>query len=95
MTKAQSAWVAGQEYDAANMAGMYLSRILPDASCYGDAQQLYKEIKAKVGDLWTFEMSVYKDEHELRMAKVKAMQEIGVAYGKSQQPQLLINKSLF
>jgi hypothetical protein len=29
------------------------------------------------------------------MAKVKAMQEIGVAYGKGQQPKMLINKSLF
>lgn len=95
LAKAQSAWVAGQDYDAANMAGMYLSRILPDASCYGDAQQLYKDIKAKVGDLWKFEMSVYKDEHELRMAKVKAMQAIGVAYGKGQQPGMIIYKSKY
>lgn len=95
LAKAQSAWAAGQDYDAANIAGMYLSRILPDAICYGDAQQLYKDIKDKVGDLWKFEISVYKDDHELRMAKVKAMQEIGVAYGKGQQPKLLINKSLF
>lgn len=95
LAKAQSVWIAGQDYDAANMAGMYLSRILPDASCYGDAQQLYKDIKAKVGDLWKFEMSVYKDEHELRMAKVKAMQEIGMAYGKGQQPKVIVNKSMF
>jgi hypothetical protein len=95
LAKAQSVWDSGQNNDAAIIAGMYLSRILPDASCYGDAQQLYKDIKDKVGDLWKFEMSVYKDDHELRMAKVKAMQEIGVAYGKGQQPKMLINKSLF
>lgn len=95
LAKAQSAWVAGQDYDAANMAGMYLSRILPDASCYSDAQQLYKDIKTKVGNLWKFEMSVYKDEHELRMAKVKAIQEIGVAYGKGQQPGMIIYKSKY
>lgn len=95
LAKAQSAWVAGQDCDAANMAGMYLSRILPDASCYGDAQQLYKDIKAKVGDLWKFEMSVYKDDHELRMAKIKAMQAIGVAYGRGQQPGIIIYKSMY
>jgi len=93
--KAQSAWIAGQDYDAANIAGMYLSRILPDTSCYGDAQQLYRDIKTKVGDLWKFEMNVYKDDHQLRMAKVKAMQEIGIAYGKGQKPGMIIYKSMY
>ena len=95
LARAQSAWVAGQDYEAANTAGMYLARILPDASCYGDAQQLYKDIKTKVGDLWKFEMSVYKNEHELRMAKIKAMQQIGMAYGKGQQPGMIIYKSKY
>lgn len=95
LAKAQFVWGAGQDYDAANMAGMYLSHILPDASCYGDAQQLYKDIKAKVGDLWNFEMSVYKGERELRMAKVKAIQEIGIAYGKGQQPGIITHKLIF
>lgn len=95
LAKAQSAWVANQDYDAANMAGFYLAQILPDANCYGDAQILYNDIKAKVGELWKFEMSVYHDEHELRMAKVKAMQAIGVAYGKGQQPGIIIHKSIY
>lgn len=95
LAKAQSAWMAGQDYEAANKAGHYLALILPDADCYGDALQLYKEIKKKVGDLWKFEMSVYKDENALRLAKVKAMQEIGAAYGKGQQPNLVIYKSKY
>ena len=95
LAKAQAAWVAGQDYDAANMASIYLSQILPDASCYGDAKQLYSDIKAKIGDLWKFEMNVFQDEHELRMAKIKAMQEIGVAFGKGQQPGMIIYKSKY
>lgn len=95
IAKAQAAWVSAQNYEAANTAAAYLSRILPDSGCYDEAQQLYKEIKAKVGDLWKFEMSVYKDEADLRMAKIKAMQEIGVAYGKGQQPGMTIYKSKY
>lgn len=95
LAKAQSAWASGQDYEAAQMAAHYLTHILPDANCYGDVQKLYSEIKAKIGDLWKFKMNIYKDKHELQMAKIKAMQEIGIAYGKGQQTQLIINKSLF
>lgn len=93
LEKAQSVWVAGRDFDAANVASIYLARILPDASCYNEALQLYKNIKDKVGDLWKFKMNHYKDEHELRMAKVNAIQEIGIAYGKEQKPKTTICKS--
>lgn len=95
IAKARSVWIANQTIEAANEAGMYLSRIFQDAKCYGDAMQLYKDIKTKVGDLWNFSMKTFDNEHELRMAKVKAIQAIGVAYGKGQQPDLVINKSLY
>lgn len=95
MGKARSAWVANQDIDGANIAGLYLSEIFPDASCYGDAMQLYKDIKSRVGELWKFEMKQYETESDLRLAKVKAMQAIGVAYGKGQQPRLVIHKSMF
>lgn len=94
LSKAMAAWTANQDIDGANIAGLYLSEILQDAKCYGEALQLYKDIKAKVGDLWKFTMKSYESEQELRMAKVAAIQAIGVAYGKGQQPGLVINKSL-
>lgn len=94
LAKAKSAWVAGQDYDSAEKAAQYLSRILPDAACYGDAQELYKDIKGKVGDLWKFQMKMYNDVNELRQAKIKAIQEIGVAYGKGQQPKIAIISKL-
>ena len=90
LAKAKSIWVAGQDLEAANNAGAYLSQILPDSGCYDEAQRLCDDIKAKTGELWKFEMSMYKDENELRMAKIKAMQEIGVAYGQGQQPNMII-----
>ena len=93
LEKARAVWVANQDIDAANMAGVYLSSILPDCRCYGDAQVLYKDIKAKVGELWRFEIKQYDTEAELRKAKIQAFQAIGVAYGKGQQPSIIITKS--
>lgn len=95
IAKARSVWYANQSVAAANEAGYYLAQILQDADCYGDAQSLYKEIKAKVGDFWTFTMHTYENEHDLDMAKIKAIQEIGSAYGKGQQPKVVLNKSIF
>lgn len=93
LEKARAVWVANQDIDAANVAGIYLSGILPDCSCYGDAQTLYKDIKAKVGELWKFEMKQYDNEADLRKAKIQAFQAIGVAYGKGQQPNIIITHS--
>lgn len=90
LEKARALWVAHQDIDAANMAGVHLSGILPDCNCYGDALALYEDIKAKVGELWKFEMKHYGTEADLRKAKIQAFQAIGVAYGKGQQPNIII-----
>ena len=93
--KARSAWFANQNIDGANLAGIYLAQIFPDAPCYADAMQLYQDIKSRIGELWQYEMKHYDTEAELRMAKIQAWQAIGVAYGKGQQPELVIHKSRY
>lgn len=93
VAKARSAWVATQDMEGADKAATYLSNILPDASCYADAMKLYSDIKSGVGNLWKFEMKKYDKESELREAKISAIQAIGVAYGKGQQPKVLINNN--
>ena len=95
LAKAEAVWVSGQDYNAAIKAGEYLSQILPDSECYGKAKQLYSEIKKKVGDLWKFEMKQYDTESELKKAKIQAFQAIGVAYGKGQQPKVIVKNSMF
>lgn len=95
LAKAEAVWVSGQDYNAAIKAGEYLSQILPDSECYGKAKQLYSEIKKKVGDLWKFEMKQYDTESELKKAKMQAFQAIGVAYGKGQQPKVIVKNSMF
>ena len=93
LAKAEAIWISGQDYNAAVNAGEYLSQILPDSECYGKVRQLYNEIKKKVGDLWKFEMKQYDTESELEKAKIQAFQAIGVAYGKGQQPSVIIQKT--
>lgn len=95
LAKAEAIWISGQDYNAAIEAGKYLSQILPDSDCYGKAIQLYNEIKKKVGDLWKFEMKQYDTESELKKAKILAFQAIGVAYGRGQQPKVIVKNSMF
>lgn len=85
LAKARSAWMAEQNSYAAYEAGEYLSKILPDAKCYGSAEALYWEIKAKVLDDWKFEMKKYNDQVSLEQARIDAWRQVGVAYGRNQK----------
>lgn len=85
LAQARSAWMAEQNSYGAYAAGEYLSQILPDAKCYGSAEALYKEIKAKVLDDWKFEMKKYNDQVSLEQARIDAWRQVGVAYGKNQK----------
>ena len=86
LAAAKTAWMSGQNSLAAMDAGEYLSQIYPEAACYPEAEELYKEIKAKVLDDWKFEMRKYDDSVDLEFARIGAMRDVGVAYGTHQQP---------
>lgn len=86
LAKARTAWVSDQNAVGAEAAGEYLAQIYPDAKCYGDAMALYKEIKGKVLDDWKFEMKVYQDGVDTERERIRAIRDIGVAYGQGQQP---------
>jgi len=84
LAAARQAWAAQQNCTGANLAGEYLAQILPDAACYGEAMELYKEIKAKVLADWKFEMKMYQDGVDLEKQRIQAMRDVGVAYGENQ-----------
>lgn len=86
LAQAKSIWAANQNAQGAEMAGEYLANIYPDAKCYGDAQILYKEIKGKVLADWKFVMKIYQDGVDLESQRIKAIRDIGVAYGTNQKP---------
>ncbi len=90
LAQARVAWVAGQNAEAAALAGEHLAYIYPDAGCYEEAMELYNEIKAKVLDDWKFEMKKYQDQIDLEAARIDSWREVGVAYG-SNQPRDRVN----
>jgi tetratricopeptide (TPR) repeat protein len=90
LAAARQEWAAEQNKFGAMKAGEYLANILPDAKCYGEAMDLYKEIKGKVLDDWKFEMKKYQDTVDLEKARIEAMRAVGVAFG-NHQPQKEIN----
>lgn len=86
LVQARMAWFSKQSAEGAADAGFYLSQILPDAGCYPEAVQLYEEIKSRVDEDLRFEMKKYQDSVDLESQQIEAMKEVGVAYGKGQQP---------
>ena len=90
LAAARQEWAAEQNKRGAEAAGAYLVNILPDAKCYGEAMELYKEIKGKVLDDWKFEMKQYQDGVDLEKQRIDAMRQVGVAFG-NHQPQKEIN----
>ena len=87
LAAARQAWAAQQNKIGAAAAGEFLANILPDAACYGEAMDLYKEIKGKVLDDWKFEMKKYQDGIDLEKQRIDAMRQVGVAYGQHQPHQ--------
>ena len=87
LAAAKTAWAAEQNSKGAAAAGEYLANIMPDAKCYAEAMDLYKEIKRKVLDDWKFEMKKYQDGIDLEKQRIDAMREVGVAYGNHQPAQ--------
>lgn len=86
LAMAKTTWMSQQNSEGAEAAAEYLSQIYPDATCYGEAQQLYAEIKGKVLDDWKFEMKKWQDGVDLEAQRINAFREVGVAFGQGQQP---------
>ena len=88
LMQARNAWAVHPDQRGAAEAARILNQLEPDAACYGDAMDLYREIKDKMKDDWNFEMrEKYKDSSELRKQTIEAARAVGVAFGEGQQPQ--------
>lgn len=88
LAKARTTWGGSLNYDGAMAAQSYLAGITPDAKCYNEAQELVKEIKAKVfadqKKEWEFALMVYKDGVDLQKQSIEAYRQIGVAAAENQ-----------
>ena len=90
LAQARAAWYSSPNSDGASIAGVYLSEIYPDASCYSDAMSLFKEIRKQMGEEWKFVMKQYNDAIALERQQMNMMREIALAYAQN-QPKETIN----
>lgn len=88
VNQARTAWMQNPDSTGAAEVADYLNRIDPDAACYNEAMSLYKEVKEKIKDDWTFEMrKKYSDAISIEKEKIETAKAIGVAYGNGQKEQ--------
>ncbi len=84
LAQARAAWISSPNGDGASIAGVYLSEIYPDASCYPDAMLLFEEIRKQMGEEWKFVMKQYNDAIALERQQMNMMRDIAMAYAQNQ-----------
>lgn len=94
LQKATGIWNAAQDMNAAEEAGAMLASIDPDAACAGQARTLSNKIAAKVKQIDAREWKYIVKDQQQKSERIKAMRDIGVAYGKG-QPKTVVYKSLW
>ena len=82
LSEATGIWNASQDMAAAEKAGAILAKINPDASCAPQARTLSNKIAAKVKQIDAREWKYVVKEQQQESERIKAIRDIGVAYGK-------------
>lgn len=84
---ANAEWSSSPDRVGAVRASGYLQEIDPESAAYTDAVALAGEIKATVKSDIDFELrQKYSDAVALERERISAARDIGVAYGRGQQP---------
>ena len=90
LAEARGVWSAGQDVAAAEAAAAILAQINPQSSAFAGAESLNAEMAKRVKELdkreWDFMLKQQQDEVDLEKTSIKAIRDIGVAYGENQQP---------
>lgn len=95
LAKAKNAWNAGQNMEAANNASNYLAGIDPNSACFTEVKKLTGQIANRIKELdqreWDFKLKEQQDDADIQKATIKAVKEIGVAYGNNQPKTVTYN----
>ena len=90
LAEARTIWAAGQNADTGEQAGAILSQINPSSKSYTGATLLSEEIAKRIKEIdqreWDFALKQRQDEVDIQKSNIKAMRDIGVAFGENQQP---------
>lgn len=94
LAQATNAWNSGQDFNAGQRAIRFLAGIDPQASCFPSAIALSERIAKRVKEVdqreWNFMLKVQQDNVDISKLRIRAMRDIGVAYG-SNQPRVIYN----
>ena len=87
---ATSCWASRPNSEGAQLAGAVLSQIDPDSKCYAESRVLINKMEQKVlkdeNRDWKFFEKVFENQVMLESLRIRAWRDVGVAWGKGQQP---------
>ena len=90
LAEAKAIWNSGLDVASAEAAGAVLAQINPQSKSFAAAEALTLEMGKRVKELdkreWDFKLMVHKDNVDIKKQQIKAMRDVGVAYGNHQQP---------
>ena len=95
LMEANTAWNATQDSYGADTAGGILAQIDPNASCYKEALALSNKIAQSIKERdqrdWKLQLKEQQDNVDIQKATIKAIRDIGVAYGNGQPKTVTYN----
>lgn len=93
LMEAKNAWNQSQDASGASTAANYLGQIDPNASCFAEAQNFSNAIAKRIKEIdqreWNFKMKQQQDNVDIEKASIKAIRDIGVAYGNGPKANVL------
>jgi hypothetical protein len=84
LTEANTAWNTNQNESGATAAGEILNTIDPNSACYGEAKALTATIGARIKEINNREWQYALKEQSMEGDRIKAVRDVGVAYGNGQ-----------
>lgn len=91
LADASTIWAANQTVEAANEAASILSTIEPGASCFNEVKVLSNKIASRIKELDVREWKYVLKEQTQESERLKAIRDIGVAYGNGQPKSITYN----
>lgn len=92
LNEANMLWSANQDTYTANTISKLFSNVSPKAKCVSEVKQLGTKIAARVKELdkreWDY---IFAKDIELEKDKIKAIRDVGVAYGNGQPKTVVYN----
>ena len=92
LAQANNFWTANQDKNSANLAGLLLASVDPQASCFKEIKSLFEKIGKRILEVdkreWDLKL---KNDIVLEKDRIKAYRDVGVAWGNGQPKSVAYN----